>query len=178
MQVVSYFVVAPSGSITVEQQAALAAGLGVHPSDIPVERGYQSPLRAWLFVAFLSVALLTLLATSTTTALSMGEARRDLATLAAVGAPAGVRRRLAAAQAGMLALIGTVLGLVVGSVPGALWAWAVTHRPAYSSSQVGPGFVVVPWLLFAAALVLVPLLAAALSALFVKGRPDLTRRLA
>lgn len=178
-EVVTFFVAEPSGTITAEQQAALAAALGLASSaEVPVERGYQSTIQAWLFVAFLSVALLTLVATLTATALSMGESRRDLATLAAVGASDGIRRRLAAVQAGMLASIGTVLGLAVGAVPGVIFAWVMTRAPDPTGSHLEWGYAIVPWWTFAAALVIVPLLAAGLAALFVRGRPDLTRRLA
>ena len=66
-------------------------------------------------------ALLALLAGLMVTALALADGRADLATLAAVGAPPGMRRRLGAASAGFVA----VLGCVVGAVSG--W-WVVCAR--------------------------------------------------
>ncbi len=172
-----YFVAAPSGgALTHDQEAALGSAIdGGVSGSVYVERGYDSPNRWVLLVMFLAVTVLILVATVTAVALSMGEARRDLATLAAVGAPDGIRRRLVAVQAGTLALVGTCLGLAVGAVPGAIYGWAVS-RGGPDAADSG-GYVVVPWLTLVAALVLVPLLAAGLAALLVRVRPDLTRRL-
>ncbi len=168
----------PTGEVTGEQQSALRDALVLpYAEAVYVERGYESPIRIWLLVAFVSVALLILIATLTSTALSMGEARRDLATLAAVGAPDSIRRRMAAVQAGVLALIGTVLGLVVGAVPAAALGWVSTARHDQHGQLVEGGFVLVPWLLVAASVVGMPLLTAALAAAFVRVRPDMTRRM-
>lgn len=171
------YVQGPDGPITQEQADAVAAAVGLSVFDsVQVERGYSSPIRTLLVVAFLVVALLTLIATITATALSMGEARRDLATFAAVGAPDRLRRRMAAAQAGVLALVGTVLGLAVGAVPGVYAALLTTSNLPSDITIESASRVVVPWWPILAALVLTPLLAAALAALFVRPRPDLTRR--
>ena len=171
------YVQGPDGPITAEQADTIAAAVGLSVFDtVQVERGYSSPIRTILVVAFLVVALLTLIATVTATALSMGEARRDLATFAAVGAPDRLRRRMAAAQAGVLALVGTVLGLAVGAVPGVYAALLTTSNLPSDITIASVSRVVVPWWPIVAALVLTPLLAAALAALFVRTRPDLTRR--
>lgn len=173
-----YIVSSPTGEITREQQTALTDALALpFAEQVYVERGYQSPIRAALLIAFISVTLLILVATLTSTALSMGEARRDLATLAAVGAPDGIRRRISGVQAGMLAVVGTVLGLIVGAVPGAALSWVTTARFDSDGSLLTGGYVLVPWLLIGLALVAVPLLAGLLAALFVRVRPDLTQRL-
>lgn len=172
------YVQGPDGAVTPAQQEAIADALGLWLYDsVNVERGYQSPYRLIMTVTFIAVVLLTLIATVAATALSMGEARRDLATLAAVGAPDRVRRSLAAVQAGVLALVGMLLGLAVGAVPGTFFA-LLTSRRLLPSGEWLPGFVEVPWLPIVAALVLTPLLAAGTAALFVRGRPDLTRRTA
>lgn len=170
------FVQSPTGEFTEAQRMAISTALRFYRGDmVSVERGYTSSIRWVLLVTFIAVALLTVVATVTATALSMGEARRDLATLAAVGAPDRLRRRLAGVQAGLLALVGTVLGLAVGAVPGVVFALLVTGVNLDGASV--PGFVSVPWWPILAALVLTPLLAAAVAALFVRTRPDMTRRL-
>lgn len=172
-----YLISSPTGEITKEQQTALTDALALPFADqVYVERGYDSPIRAALLIAFISVTLLILVATLTSTALSMGEARRDLATLAAVGAPDRIRRRISGVQAGMLAVVGTVLGLIVGAVPGAAMSWVTTARFDSDGSLLTGGYVLVPWLLIGLALVAVPILAGVLAALFVRVRPDLTRR--
>lgn len=172
------YIITADEPITDDQQTALADALALPYVDmVTVERGYPSPVLLALLIVAVAVTLLILVAALTATALSMGEARRDLATLAAVGAPDGIRRRLAAAQAGLLALVGTALGLLVGAVPGAVVAWAGTESRDVEGRVVREGMLVVPWPAIAAALVIVPLLAAGLAALFVRVRPDLTRRL-
>ena len=77
----------------------------------------------------------------------------------------------------MLAVVGTVLGLIVGAVPGAALSWVTTARFDSDGSLLTGGYVLVPWLLIGLALVAVPLLAGLLAALFVRVRPDLTQRL-
>lgn len=166
--------------------------MAIDGSQMPrVEQGYQSSLGSTLWALSLFAALITLVATITATALSMGEARRDLATLGAVGARPGIRRGMAAAQAAVLALVGTVMGMVVGGIPGALTGLAISSGPSSGGWSEGPvasmslpqalvslggGYVVVPWVTLLIALVAVPLVAAAFGALFA-GRPvDMTRR--
>ena len=56
----------------------------------------------------------------------MSEARPDLATLAAVGAPPRTRRYVAAAQSLVIGLLGTALGVALGFVPGLAVTWPLT----------------------------------------------------
>ena len=58
--------------------------------------------------------VVTVGASAIATALAGAESHADLATLAAVGASPGVRRRLSMAQAATVALIGAVLGVLAG----------------------------------------------------------------
>ncbi|WP_288799423.1 ABC transporter permease [uncultured Arsenicicoccus sp.] len=143
---------------------------------IHVERGFvdtYARLR-WLMVG--TVALLILVATLTATALSMGEAQRDLATLAAIGSTGRLRRAIAAAQAWVLAVVGTLVGLAVGAVPGVAFARAVTSAYDESGAVMVTPTLTVPWDVLAVAAVGIPLLAALLAALVVRGNPVLTRR--
>ncbi len=155
--------------------------------------GYESNLPQSLWALAMFAALITLVATITATALAAGEARRDLATLAAVGARPGLRRGMAAAQAGLLAFAGTATGVLVGGVPAAITGLAITsssaRSAAVSSDMSVPralvealgtfrhGYVVFPWTLLLVALVVVPLVAAAIGALLAGGRVDMTRRM-
>lgn len=71
-----------------------------------------------------------------------GESRADLAVLSAVGAAPRTRRRLAAAQSGVLVGIGTALGVVVGSAV----ALAFVALSARRGDAVDPTWsLVVPW---------------------------------
>lgn len=143
-----------------------------------VERGYEPDptIRLAGLIALGVVALLVLVATLIATALSQVESLPLMATLAAVGATRGTRRRMAAAQAGFLALAGMVLGLVVGLVPGIAAARASTLPRPFDDPPLPPS-VVLPWLELCAPLVVVPLLAAALAWVSVRRSPVVTRRL-
>ena len=77
----------------------------------PVQVGWR------LIVVPLAFALL---ATVLVTALALGDARPELATMAAVGASPGVRRRFAMWAAIVVAAVGSVLGVLAGIAP----AWA------------------------------------------------------
>lgn len=140
-----------------------------------VERGYVSPLRGLQWILFATVLAVILVATVTATALAIGEAQRDLSTLSAVGAPHRLRRLLAAAQAGLLAASGTVVGLLVGAVPGVIWSYFATKHDVGDTGATTSDLTI-PWMPLGAAVVVIPALAAALAALLVRSRPTLTRR--
>ncbi|ADD41120.1 FtsX-like permease family protein [Stackebrandtia nassauensis] len=69
-------------------------------------------------LAILSSAL-ALAATAVATALTAAEARADLTTLGAIGASPSIRRKLSLCQAGVISILGTVLGVAAGV--GACW---------------------------------------------------------
>lgn len=97
----------------------------------------------------------------------------DLATLAAVGAPPKVRRRVAAAQAGVIAGTGSVLGVVTGIPIGlvlSLWG-----RETSGYGDLWP--LAVPWPVPVMAVV-VPLVAMGCTWVFTRPRLPLVRRVA
>src|SRR5690606_41705395 len=74
-------------------------------------------------------SLVALAAVGLAVGLAAADARPDLATMTAVGAPPRIRRRIAAAQAGLLALTGSVRGVLAGTVIGlALGLWSREQR--------------------------------------------------
>lgn len=183
-----------SGGLTDEQAARINRALGT-VYDARVERGYDDSGSRVVWAALLGlVALLTLAATLTATALSMGEMRRDLATVGAVGGSPGTRRRVSAWHAGGLAFVGTALGIAAGAIPAVFFSLTV-NAAVPDTGQIGldgtggfaataerlrllsTGFVEVPWAPLLVALVAVPLVAALFGALFAGGRVDLTRRM-
>ncbi|WP_165350458.1 ABC transporter permease [Xylanimonas protaetiae] len=118
--------------------------------------------------------LLALAAAWIAAALAATEARPDLATLAAVGAAPTTRKRIVAAQAGTIVVIGAVLGLTSGIAVGA--AFVLQSRFRYLEDPTWS--VVVPWLPIAVAVVALPLVAVGAAWLVTRGRLALTRRVA
>jgi putative ABC transport system permease protein len=119
-------------------------------------------------LALLAIStLVTFGVTAISTALSAAESKGDFATLSAVGATPFVRRRLAMGQAGVLALLGGVLGILAGLVP--IGAVIAVRSDVLTFT--------IPWQVIALALVGVPLLAALGAGMFTRSRLPMARRL-
>jgi putative ABC transport system permease protein len=149
-------------------------------TSVYVERGYQQRYALVLALLALVGGLVVLVGTVTATGLAMSEARPDLATLAAVGAPPRTRRYVASAQAMVIGLLGTLLGVALGFVPGLAVTWPLTST-AYSGPGGGGGHgpvIAIPWLTLLTLVVAVPLLAGLVTGLFTRSRLPMVRRLA
>lgn len=72
-------------------------------------------LAPWLLS--LAAAVLVLSTAAVTTGLALADGRRDARVMAGVGAAPHTRRRFGAVQAGLTALLGTVLGIALGALP-------------------------------------------------------------
>jgi putative ABC transport system permease protein len=138
-----------------------------------VQRDSGPPAVAPLLAGMLGAgALVALFVVALVTALSREELRPHLATLGAVGAGPRTRRRLAAAQSGLLGGMAALLAVPTGLVP------AVALRQSRTTEVLGPAGdyvvaaqpIVVPWLLIAALVVFVTLLSAAGGGLFTRSR--------
>jgi putative ABC transport system permease protein len=119
-----------------------------------------------LYLALAGVAaLVAVLGTAVTVALSAAEGHTDLATLAALGAPPRRRRMLAGAQALVVAGAGVLAGLVLGSCVG------------YAAVPIAgvPGFAV-PWQYLWLTAVAVPLLAVAMAMVVTSSRLPMVQR--
>jgi putative ABC transport system permease protein len=149
------------------------------PAELQLERGpgghdaAPSPTLPFTVPA----GLLAIGAAGIATGLAAAESHRDMAVLAAVGAPGRLRRKVAAYQCGFLALLGAVLGSLAGLVP----AIGVISANRYLAARdpTGPLWpephpVVVPWVDVSVLLVAVPLLAALLAGALTRSLP--TRR--
>jgi putative ABC transport system permease protein len=121
-----------------------------------------------------AAGLLALAAAWIATALAATESRPDLATLAAVGAAPSTRKRVVAAQAGTIAVVGAVIGTVSGIGLGAAFVLYERHR--YDPVDL-TWSVVVPWPWLAATVVALPALAVAAAWLVTRSRLVLARRL-
>jgi len=132
-----------------------------------VERGYRDGYGTGLLALLLGSAVITLGAAGIATGLAQADGRADQSTLAAVGAPARLRRRLTAFQAAVVAGLGALLGTVSGFVPTVAYIYADTELR-----------LVPPWANLLLIAVVVPAVAALAAGLLTRSRLPLSRRLA
>jgi putative ABC transport system permease protein len=166
----------PPSSVS-EQKATAAVGKVDDRADLRVERGYQSKQTLVGLALSGFAAIVALGAAGIATGLAAADSQRDLATLAAVGASGGIRRRLSGFQCGVIAAMGTALGTVCGVVP----AVALRKLAASGLSGTGdarPAVIVFPWPDMGVTLVVLPLVAVGLAMLFTRSRLVLGRRAA
>ncbi|KGN34378.1 hypothetical protein N802_12020 [Knoellia sinensis KCTC 19936] len=170
----------PAGPIS--QDLSDQLGFGVADEVYLVtERGFVSELGPIIAVLLGIFTLLLLVITLTSTALTLAEQENDQATLAALGSGRGTRRIMAAAQAFVLCLIGAVLGIAVGIVPGIALAYPLTARtwdPLTGMEKFGDPVLVFPWLVLLGFAIAVPAVAAGLAAAGIRKAPDATHRTA
>jgi putative ABC transport system permease protein len=166
------------GPISVEDQEKLGELLG-DDGGVYVERGFQRddiwPMR----ILFGGFGFLLLVVTLISTSLSLAEQQSDMGTFAAVGATRRTRSSLAAAQAMVVGLIGALLGIAVGLVPGIAMSYPLTTLswdPMTGEQVRADPITVIPWLPLALIVIGVPLLAGLLSAAAVRRAPAMTRR--
>lgn len=168
----------PGGAVPEDVAERLRTEVG-EEGDVVLERGFVNPLGIVIGVLLGVFTFLLLVVTLTSTGLSLAEQENDQATLAAVGAGRGTRRLMVAGQALALSLLGVVLGIAVGLVPGIAIAYPLTGMqfdPITGAGRVGDPIIVIPWAVLAVMALVVPLVAAALAALAVRRAPDATRR--
>ena len=169
-------VAAPSSPWTLEQEAELVSALDESGLEliVDVERAPERDASLTVLALVGSAGILALAATWIASGLAAVESRADLATLAAVGAAPRVRRRVAGLQSGFLTLTGVLPGIVGGLAVG----WALVSASAALGTQFpDPRWqMVVPWPVLGAALLGLPLLAGAMTALFTPAKLPLVRR--
>ncbi|MFC8716342.1 FtsX-like permease family protein [Kitasatospora sp. NPDC057198] len=145
-----------------------------------VEQGFKAKRDLVTTGLMAFAALVALGAAGIATGLAAADSQQDLATLAAVGASGGIRRRLSGFQCGVIAAMGAVLGLICGAVPPvALRLLEARNSTVWINGRmVGheDPVIAVPWVDLAALLVGLPLVAVALAALLTRSRIGLTRR--
>lgn len=161
-----------------EQDLAEALAAGQIPTSITVERGFQQDDEAvivWLLLITLS-AVLMIGGALTATYLALNDARPDLATLSAVGAPTRTRRGVAAAYALVIALLGAVPGALIGFVPGIAVSFPLTAEGWPERESVASHYLEVPWDLVGIVVVGLPLLIALIVAVTTRGRLPMVAR--
>lgn len=167
------------GPVSKDEAAALekafqAAGVG--DAEVYVERGWPGDRESALLLLVLAVVggLLMLGGTLTATFLALSDAAPDLATLSAVGAAPRERRLVAASYALVVGGIGSVLGALVGLVPGIAATWPMTgHGETWAESH----YLAIPWLLILGVVVGLPLLTALVVGLCARSRLPLVARI-
>ncbi len=169
----------PSGSISADTEKRLDELVGSE-GGVYVERGFQRYDQTAMRIMMGVAALLILVVTLISTALSMAEQQADLGTLAAVGATRGTRRGFAASQAMVVGFVGAVLGIAVGLVPGIAISYPLTRNDSYDpvtgvETAIGP-YLEIPWTPLLLVVLGVPLLAGLLSAAAIRKAPTMSRR--
>lgn len=169
-------VIVPPGdhAFTTEQQAELnefvRSLLPDRGEPVYVERGFSRSY-APVFAALVAVGgLIVLVGTATATALALTDARPDFATLGAVGASTGLRRRVAMAQAGVIGGLGALFGIAVGLGPGIAITYPLTGQSANGH------ILDIPWSVLGIVVVAVPALAVLGAGVFTRSRLPLDRR--
>jgi putative ABC transport system permease protein len=164
-------------------QEAISASLGrnladgsIWPNFRVVDNRDMTSFYMMLIVAGLC-ALIALGSTAVSTGLIIAEQRRDMTTLAAVGAAPGLRKRFAMWQTIVIALFGACLGTGAGLLGYALIREAL-NRPlrVQYPFQALYGWEL-PWLPFVIMLVAVPVLAAVGALVFTRAKLPSERRL-
>lgn len=144
-----------------------------------VQQPYSTSIGILMLVLVALAAVVGLGATWLSIGLAAAETRPDLATLSAVGASPAVRRRVAAAQAAVIAVVGVGAGVVLGLVLGwVLGTWTISSSDGYYGGLDLDGTVVVPWLVVAAIALVIPALAVGGAWLTAPRHLPLVRRLA
>lgn len=150
--------------------------LGIRP--VLVERGPEPRSEAGLLALLVGSAVIVLGASGVATGLAAAEGRPDLATLAAVGASPRTRRRLAAFQSAVIAVLGSLLGVAAGLVPALGMVRALNAAAGQEPiPRLDPYPIVLPWTNLVVTLIAVPLLAALAAGLLSRSRLPMVRRI-
>ncbi|WP_431711251.1 hypothetical protein [Glutamicibacter uratoxydans] len=126
---------------------------------VDFESGPPADLNNVLWFLVLLSMLVTLGAAGITAGLALADGQQDQAVLSRIGADHRLRKRLSAAQALLTAALGTLLGIVAGTVP-MLTLLGLTR-------ELTP---VIPWLQLTVIILVVPLAAAGAAWLLTRGR--------
>jgi putative ABC transport system permease protein len=160
---------------TEAEQDALTAALGGE-YEVHVDRPTESDVQQALSLLGLVAGIITLAAAALATGLAAADGRRDLTTLAAVGATPSLRKLLSLSQAGVIAGIGGFLGTAagVGSALALLSALNVGYANIWPRPELNP--LTIPWPNIAISLLVVPATAMLGAALFTRSRLPIERR--
>ncbi|MEU7933166.1 FtsX-like permease family protein [Micromonospora echinofusca] len=169
--------IAADGVPDEDRQGRFVAAVRPLRAHVEIDPGTQGDAgRPLLLLLAAAAGVVTVGAAGIATGLAAAEGRADLSTLAAVGAGPGLRRLLSLCQSGVIAVLGSVLGIAAGLGSALIILTALNRR--YASLWPGPEPypVVVPWATLGV-LVVVPLVAMLGAGLFTRSRLPVERRL-
>ncbi|MDF2705058.1 MAG: hypothetical protein K0R62_710 [Nonomuraea muscovyensis] len=154
--------------VTAQEQQRLDDRLDDAVAEIHVERGFEAST-GWL--PFASAAFLAALACALASGLGKAANGRQARVMRRAGnGSAAAFRWFCASRAGLSALCGTALGAVAGCPVGMLLLWPLTMPTTWEAPERVP--FETPWPVIAAVVAGLPLLAAALGALFAREQPQ------
>ncbi|WP_433391481.1 FtsX-like permease family protein [Micromonospora sp. KLBMP9576] len=160
-----------------DRQDRFVAAVRPLGAQVEFERGDRNaPQRPLLLLLAAAAGVITVGAAGAATGLAAAEGRADLSTLAAVGAGPGLRRLLSLCQSGVIAVLGSALGIVAGLGSASIILNALNRRYAGLWPVVEPYPFLVPWATLGV-LVVVPLVAMLGAGLFTRSRLPVERRL-
>jgi putative ABC transport system permease protein len=161
---------------TQAEEDALTAALSGGEYEVNVARPAESEVQRSLNILGLVAGIITLAAAALATGLAAADGRRDLTTLAAVGATPTLRKLLSLSQAGVIAGLGGLLGTAagVGSALALLAALNVGYADHWPQPPLNP--MTVPWPNVLISLLVVPATAMLGAALFTRSRLPIERR--
>lgn len=152
--------------------ALLTAGL----NQAQIEDGPPAKNNSIALILALAAGIIALGAAAIATGLAAADSRSDLMTLGAVGASPRVRRQLSLAQSGVIALLGSLLGVVAGFGAAAAVLTGLNRVWASGWPAPAPYPIEVPWLNLAVSLLIVPLVAMVGAGLLTRSRLPSERR--
>jgi putative ABC transport system permease protein len=154
--------------------AAGALGAGYFGA---VERPLELNEDLTLLVLSIAAGVIALGAAAIATGLAAVDGRGDLATLAAVGASPGLRRRLSLSQSGVIAGLGSLLGAGAGLGAGLAVLAAYNRALGQNWPPELPYPIAVPWSSLLIAVLVVPAAAMLGAGLLTRSRLPIERRL-
>ncbi len=155
--------------VTAQEQQRLDDRLDDAIAETHVERGFEASI-GWLPVAV--AAFLAALVCALTPGFGQDANSRQARVMTRAGGSASAFRWFCACRAGISALCGTVLGAVIGCPAGMLLLWPLTMRTTWEEPARVP--FETPWPAITAIVIGLPLLAAALGALFAREHPHVS----
>ena len=140
-------------TMTKDQETRLSNLEGsIGGADVYVERGYHDQYSVIFILLAVIGGLMVLVGSLTATGLAMSRVPPRPGHAGAVGAAPRTRRIVGGAQAVVIGLIGTVLGVGLGFVPGLAVTWPLTAQNFVCNGQAravrgGGPVIAIPWLL-------------------------------
>ncbi|MBT8226268.1 MAG: ABC transporter permease [Dactylosporangium sp.] len=172
-------------SATAAEPAAPGTGGEARPAEekpdvqpsVTVEDGPRTEDTAMiLLILTIGAGVVTVGAAGATTGLAAADGRADLDTLAAVGASPWVRRKLSLSQSGVIAGLGTALGVTTGLGLIVMVLTALNRGYADTWPAPMPYPIVVPWRHIATIALVVPAVAGLGAGLLTRARLPIERR--